>query len=169
MPNLVQLKIIAFTCIVLIIISCNFQSKKRSLEGNVSIPEFDMLLVDSTTYFNTQNIPTGRPVVLFYFGPYCDHSRTQMKNIIKNIENLKNIRFYLITQEPFNDMVYFYNNFRLNQYNNIVVGFDYEKFFNKKLKVQGYPYLLVYGKDGKLRNIFRGEVYGREILKSVTI
>jgi len=151
--------------VVLFFSACHSHSVKESSESKVNIPEFDILLEDSVTYFNTQNIPKGKPVVIFYFGPYCDHSRDQMKSIIKNMDNLNGIRFYLVTQEPFNDMVAFYKNFRLNQYENIVVGFDYKRYFSNKLKVSGYPYLQVYGKDGRLINIFRSEVYGREILK----
>src|SRR5579872_191676 len=77
--------------------------EKTGLEGK-PLPSFKLLLTDSSTNFDTRNIPGDKPVVLFYFGPYCPYSRAQMEEIIKNMNQLQDVRFCLFTSYPFTQM-----------------------------------------------------------------
>ena len=129
---------------------------KTGLEGK-PVPSFDLILPDSTSYLNTRNSLTGRPVVLFYFGPHCPYSRTQMNDIILNIAALKNIQFYIFTNWPFKDMKEFYNNYQLNRYPNITTGQDFKNYFTNYFNAQGVPYIAVYGKDKLLNKVFVGK------------
>lgn len=138
------------------------KKKKESLE-DTALPSFSLLLKDSTSYLSTENIPKGKPAVLFYFGPYCSHSRDQMKEILKDIDILKGVNFYLVTIDPFEDMILFYKNYKLQDYPNITVGYDYKGFFSKYFNAHGTPFLAVYGKDKKLNRTFVGKTYGRQI------
>ena len=104
--------------------------------------------------------------VFFYFGPYCPYSRAQMEEIIEDMDKLKNIRLYLLTNAPYNQMMDFYNYYNLKKYSNITVARDYTGFFLKYFEVEGVPYLAVYGKDKRLKTAFKGEVYGKQIKRS---
>src|SRR5258708_38332898 len=79
------------------------KSLKTGLEGQL-LPKFDLLLSDSTSWLNTSSIQTGKPIVLFYFSPYCPYCMAQTKVIIDNIDKLKNVQIYMVTNYPFGAM-----------------------------------------------------------------
>jgi thiol-disulfide isomerase/thioredoxin len=141
------------------------QPLKTGLEGK-PLPAFNLLLNDSSTYINTVNIPAGKPVVLFYFSPRCPYCRAQMDDILKNISSLKDIRFYIFTDWPFQEMKAFYNYYQLNKYQNISVGVDYNSFFQKNFNAYGIPYTAIYRKDNKLNEAFMGIIDSKQIKES---
>jgi hypothetical protein len=132
------------------------------LEGK-SMPSFKVLLADSSTFFDTQNLRQGQPAVLFYFSPRCPYSRAEMEEIIKNIDRLKNIQFCIFTSFPFPEMKLFYRHYHLEKYQNIKTGIDCTDFFARYFNAHGVPYLAIYGNDKKLRNLFVGDVDGTQI------
>lgn len=136
--------------------------EKTGLEGK-SMPSFNLLLADSNTRFNTGSIPSGEPVVLFYFGPHCPYSRSQMEEIIEEMSILKNIHFYIFTITPFSEMKDFYNHYQLYKFKNITVGIDSAIFFKSYFEAPGVPYMAIYGKEKKLNKVFMGKIYGRQI------
>jgi thiol-disulfide isomerase/thioredoxin len=145
------------------LISC--YSKQPELTGKEGkpIPSFSLLLPDSTNKFETQNIPTGKPSVLFYFSPYCPYCRAQMEDFIKDINDFKSINIYVFTTFPFGSMKAFYNNYNLSKYSNITCGNDGEKYFKAYYDVPGVPYIAIYGKDRMLRQAFVGKTNVRRI------
>lgn len=139
-----------------VITSCySKEPEKTGLEGN-SMPEFKLLLVDSTSYLDTKEIVPGKPVILLFYGPHCPYSRHQVEEIISNIDNLKDFQLYVITNWPFADMKMFYNHYHLHRYSNIIAGFDYSNYFPNYFGVKGVPYIAIYGKDKKLNKAFAG-------------
>ncbi|SRR5258708_8230062 len=138
------------------------QPEKTGLEGK-PLPSFNLFLADSATYFNTGSIPAGKPVVLLFFGPHCPYSRAQMEEIIEGMTILRDIRFYIFTTDQFEEMKSFYNEYRLYRYPNVTVGIDYTNFFGDYFKAKGVPYMAIYGKGKKLKEVFMGKVYGKQI------
>jgi thiol-disulfide isomerase/thioredoxin len=138
------------------------EPEKTGYEGK-SMPTFKLLLADSLTYLSTGNIPVGKPAVLFYFGPDCPYSRAQMEEIIDNIDELKNVRFYIFTTWEFPEMKKFYNHYRLFKYSNITMGVDYLNFFKYYFKTKGVPYLAIYNNQKILQAAFVGKVPSRQI------
>lgn len=139
---------------------------KTGLEGK-PLPSFSLLLPDSVTYLNTNSIPSGRPIALFYYGPYCPYSRAQMEIIINNMSVLKDIQFYVFTSYPFHDMKKFSDDYHLNKYPNITAGRDDKRFFSEYFQVPGVPYLAVYDKNKRLKRAFIGQVYSKQIKSSI--
>ena len=136
--------------------------EKTGLEGR-PLPVFNLLLADSITHFNTQQIPKGKPIALFYFGPYCPYSHAQMEEIIDNMHSLQNIQFYVFTTWPYSDMRNFYTHYQLEKYPNITVGLDYTNFVGSYFHVKGVPYMAIYGKDKRLHQSFIGEISSNQI------
>lgn len=156
----------AFTSLLIILSGCFAKApEKTGLEGK-PMPSFNLLLADSTTYLNTNSISSGKPIVLFYFGPDCPYSRAQMEEIIEDINILKDIRFYVFTTAAFSEMKEFYKHYQLDKYPNITVGIDYANFFGDYFEAIGVPYIAIYGKNKKLNKAFMGKVYGRQIKNS---
>ena len=149
--------------------SCYGKKPKANATGKEGklMPAFSMLLSDSTTFFNTANIPPGRPSVLFLFGPHCPYSKAQMKVILQNMDKLKDIHFYLITNYPVPDMRQFYSEFQLSKYPNITIGQDTSSFFTDYLEIPGVPFMAFYDKNKKLKKTFIGKIYSNVIISSI--
>lgn len=144
--------------LLLAILSACHDSNKTitGLEGK-PMPQFNILLSDSLTTLNTDSIPTGEPIVLFYFGPYCPYSKGQIEDIIDNMGTLQNIRFYLFTRASFQDMQTFHNTYHLEKYRNISIGVELSTAFNNYYKVQGVPYIAVFNTKKCLKQAMFGK------------
>lgn len=136
--------------------------EKTGLEGK-ELPSFNLLLKDSVTVLNTNNIPTGESIVLFLFSPHCPFCRAQMKEITSHIDKLQGSTFYLITKFSFQEIDLFYKQYNLDKYKNIVVCNDNTgKLFNY-YEPKGFPFIAIYGRDKKLNEAFLGKVSASQI------
>jgi hypothetical protein len=140
--------------------------EKTGLEGK-SMPSFKILLADSSRYVDTKNIPTGRPIVLFYYGPNCPYSRAQIEEMIDNISIMKEIQFLIVTRAPFNQMKSFNAHYQLNRYDNIIAGVDSGSFITDFYKVTGVPFTVIFDKNKKLISAFTGKIYVKQIISAV--
>jgi hypothetical protein len=147
--------------IILLTVLCSYgchnkTPEKTGFEGT-PLPEFNLLLSDSST-FNTRNIPAGRPIALFWFGPYCPYSKLQMEEIVNHIERLKKMRFYIFTSYSFKEMKSFNTYYHLNKYKNITTGIDSLGYFANYFRAKGFPYIAIYSKNKKLEKAYIGIV-----------
>jgi thiol-disulfide isomerase/thioredoxin len=129
---------------------------KTGLEG-APMPSFDLLLADSMTHFNTKSIPVGKPVVLFYFQPWCPYCKAQTETMIEQMQSLKGIRFYMLTSSLSPLFKQFYDHYELSKYPNIIVGIDDSLIFGNYFKTPGVPYLAIYDRDKKLKRVLIGQ------------
>ncbi|MGO4288239.1 TlpA family protein disulfide reductase [Chitinophaga sp. RAB17] len=133
------------------------------LEGQ-TLPSFKLLLPDSSTLVDVSKTLPNKPIVLFYFGPDCPYCQAEISEIIKEMDNLKNIQFYLFTAYPFDQMRRFYETFQLSRYPNIITGYDYKFFFFEHFKIESVPGIAIYGKDRRLKGTFIGNISYKQIL-----
>lgn len=128
-----------------------------------TMPDISLLLQDGVTYINIASIPLGKPTVLFYFGPDCPYCQSEVQEIIQNINELRDIHFFLISPYSQVQIRKFYERYKLNRYQNIVVGMDYKYKFADYFKTQTIPYLAIYSKKKVLRASFLGVVDSQQI------
>lgn len=131
------------------------------------MPDFNILLDDSTTILNTQSIPSGQPIILLFFSPDCEHCQEETKALIKEYDAVKNYKIYFITIEPFRDMRYFKEYFHLGNYSNITVGRDYTFAMPKYYQLNTTPFMVIYNKEKRLQVIVKGTPTVEEIVKLV--
>lgn len=161
------MKQISLILLLAILAGCySAEPEKTGLEGK-AMPSFKILLPDSTTYVDTKDIKTGKPVVIFYYSPHCPYSRAQMEEMIEEKDKLENVQLYLVTPVSFAEMKEFYNHYQLNKYPNIIAGCDYENFVGNYFKVLGYPYTAIYNNEKKLNKAFVGKIYTKQIKSSL--
>ena len=152
-------------CIITCLASCfGAEPEKTGLEGK-PLPEFSLLITDSSTWVNTRNAPAGKPVVLFYFSPYCPHCRAQTKEIIEDIDKLKGIQFYFISAFPISVIKAYYKEYQLDKYPNITTGMDSVRSVSDYFEIPGVPYMAIYGKDKRLNHTFMGKMYSSQLKK----
>lgn len=111
------------------------------------LPAFNMLLLDSTTVFNTYNIPKGQPIVIMTFMPDCDHCQKLTEKLLNGMDTLKHIRFYLVSPMEIKDLKKFYEKFELSKYPNIVIGKDKEYFGPSFYQIKYVPFIALYDKN----------------------
>lgn len=144
--------------LLIIVLGCNSNRTKviSGLEGK-PLPAFNMLLMDSTTHLNTQNIPAGQPLVLFYFSPFCPYCRAQTEEIKSEIESLKNIQFYFLAAFPLYEIKSFDKRYGLSSYNNVTLAQIRDTSFGKYYKIHGVPYIAIYDKQKYLKEVLLGK------------
>jgi thioredoxin-related protein len=121
-----------------------------------TFPPATMLNVDSTTYFTKQDLPKKKPVMLMVFSPACEHCKHETEEIIKNMDQFKNIHIVMATTMPFDSMMSFRKRYGLAEYKNITVVQDNKYFLPVFYMMSNLPYIALYDKKGKLINTFEG-------------
>jgi hypothetical protein len=131
------------------------------------IPVFNLMLPDSVTIFNTQNIPEGKPSLLVWFSPDCEHCQRETAELLRSMGSLKKVNFYFLTIEPIERIRLFNDSFKLYRYPNITIGMDYKFFFPAHYQNKGVPYSMLFDRDKVLRAAFKGEVPVSKVIKAV--
>jgi len=134
-----------------------------------TLPAFNIRLMDSVTIFNTYNIPEGNPTAIMLFSPECKHCKRTIKALIKGMDSIKNIQFYLVTGfHDFAAIRAFYEEHHLADYKNIkVVGRDYEFFFLTFYQAKFVPDIALYDEHKKLVKLIEGETTASGVHKYV--
>ena len=137
----------------------------RPYQKHPTLPAFNIKLMDSVTIFNTYNIPEGKPTAIMLFSPECKHCKRTIKALIKGMDSIKNIQFYLVTgYHDFAAIRAFYEEHHLADYKNIqVVGRDYEFFFLSFYETKMVPDIVLYDAHKKLVKLIEGETTASEI------
>ncbi len=132
-----------------------------------TLPAFNILEMDSTTIFNTYNIPEGKPIALMLFSPDCKHCKRTVDALIKGMDSIKNVQFYLVTaMHSMTQIKEFYEEHHLSHYKNIqVVGMDYEFFYFSYYNTKFVPDIALYDEHKKLVKLIEGETNASEVYK----
>jgi thiol-disulfide isomerase/thioredoxin len=141
------------------------ESQKTGKEGK-TLPSFSLLLTDSTTAINTRNINPEQPLIFIYFSPYCPYCKAQTKEIINNMDELKNIQFYFVTNFPMTSVKKFQKEFELAKYSNIHIGVDTSHFLSNYFEIRGTPYVAIYDKSKALKKSYMGKLYTSQLIKA---
>lgn len=132
-----------------------------------TIPAFRLMLLDSSTVFNTYDIKEGHPVLFMFFGADCDHCEQLTKSIVEHMDSLKHVQICLLTLSPMSATRDFYQKMNLKRYKNIMVGMDFEYFFTKFYKAYYVPFLAIYDRNKKLVRVFDGGGKITDIIQSL--
>jgi len=146
-----------FICLLVLMIGC---MNRRPLPPGIDrkMPAFNIQLLDTTVKVNSAAIPAGQPVVLFFFGPDCPYCQNLTREITKRMPELKDTRFYLMSDAGFKEIERYDTLFKLKQYENVTIGRDIDYVFFKYYKVPGFPYMAIYDKKKEFREIIVGAV-----------
>lgn len=160
------MKLLSLFLIIACLAGCYSSEPQKTGKEGQPIPAFNVLLTDSTTWLNTSTLPSDKPIVLFYFTPYCPYCKAQTKEIIEDIDKLKNIRFYFISSFPIPLLKEYNKDFNLSKYPNITIGMDTANAVSDYFEIVGVPYMAIYGKNRKLSKSFMGgKLYSSQIKK----
>ena len=117
------------------------------------------------TNLNTDDIPTGNPLIIIGFSPWCIHCQAETRDIIRNIDQFKNIRIYYLTPFPFEQMETFYRAFKLSRYPNIVMARDSANTFMSYFKAKGVPFIGVFDSRKRLLEAVNSQIDAKKLIK----
>lgn len=165
-PISTSITIIAIMMIIYLT-SCYATTDNKKLQAVKSLPVFRIITFDSSTCINTENIPTGNPIVFIYFDPDCEHCQKEAKEISTHMSALRNTRIYFLTNGEAADAKLFLRLFKINTINNVMVGKDYEYSFYRTFLPPTVPYIAIYNSRRRLVKLYEGETNIDFIIKSV--
>jgi len=154
---------------LIFIIACmsgcfGLEPQKTGKEGKPLL-EFNLLLTDSITLIHSSDIPGGKPIILFYFNPHCPYCKAQTKEIIEDMDKLKDIHFYFMSNFPLREIKNFYKEYELAKYPNITIGLDKSNMVADYFEIAAVPFIAIYGKNKTLNKSFIGKIYSSQLKK----
>lgn len=157
----------SFLLFLTVLLALNATASVDSIPAHLKglkIPDFKLLLVDSTTSFYTEDLDRKKNTLIILFSPDCDHCQHQTEDIIKNIAAFKNTQIVMTTVLPFSQMKTFYETYKLQRFKNIIMGRDLLYFFSPYYRARFTPYLALYNKKGELLYTNDGQVKTETLL-----
>lgn len=122
------------------------------------LPPFKMLQV-SGKVFSAHDLPMGKPILIVYFSPDCDHCERMLKEFFKQSSDFQKASIAFITYLPVEKVSKFEEEYNLAGYSNMYAGTEGETFFVKNYyKIVEIPFVALYTKDGDLVTSYEGDV-----------
>ncbi|MBX3255965.1 MAG: redoxin domain-containing protein [Chitinophagaceae bacterium] len=149
------------------VFSQNDTTKTLPAYAQYPLPQFSIVLSDSSTSYTKDQLPKGKKTIIILFSPDCDHCKHETERIKKNMELFKKSQIVMITTMPFEKIRSFSTEFGLDQYKNIVVGRDPKYFFPSFYKIHYLPFIAVYDKKQQFLKSFEGNPTWEEFEKVV--
>ncbi|MGN7821018.1 peroxiredoxin family protein [Chitinophaga sp. 22536] len=151
----------------LLVVSCAAPSGRIDRSVGLTLPSIKMMMIDSSTYFDTNSISMSAPVVMLFFDPYCDFCRAEVKSILGSMDQFKDVEFCFLTAASIKDVRSFNREFDLNKYNNIHLGIDTGLIYLKFYNINRVPHTSVYSNGRKVKKAFASKVDASEILSAL--
>jgi thioredoxin-related protein len=130
-----------------------------------TIPPLKLLLTDSTTVFTDKDLKKNKPVFLILFSPDCEHCQKETEELISKIDSFKNIQIVMATFMPVDKIKPFYENYKLDRFSNITVGYDLQHMLTTYYRISFTPFLAFYDKKGDLIDGFQGALPLTKVLE----
>ena len=130
-----------------------------------TIPPLKLLLTDSSTVFTDKDLKKNKPVFLILFSPECEHCQKETEDLIAKIDSFKNIQIVMATFMTVDKIRPFYNDYKLDRFPNIIVGYDMQHALATYYRISYTPFLAFYDKKGNLIDGFQGALPLTKVLE----
>ncbi len=132
-----------------------------------AIPSFKMLLTNGKTVY-TKDLPPGKPLMIIYFAPDCEHCQKLMNDLFKQVNSFKKIEIVMVTFKPLNEVADFEKSYKTYMYPNLIVGTEVPAFFFKNYyNLINTPFTVLYDKHGKFIYSYKKETPVKDLIKHV--
>lgn len=129
------------------------------------LPPFKMLLSNGR-YFSAGELPSGKPVILIYFSPGCDHCEQLMGAFFRRIDAFRNAEIVMVTFKPVSEVTRFEQAYQTFRYPNIKVGTEGDTFYLRSYyRLDRTPFTALYDKQQALVYSYRKETAVDDLIK----
>ena len=138
---------------------CLLTTKAQQAKGDETrLAPFRITLANGQ-YFQASQIPKGKPVLLVYFDPECDHCHTLMNDFFKRTADFRTADVFMITYKPLNEVQDFVKTYGLYNYPNIKAGTEGTSYFIRHYyRMQFTPFVALYNKSGKQVAVYQKDI-----------
>lgn len=119
------------------------------------MPAFRIQKFDDS-WLTRDQLPKNVPTVIIYFSPDCAHCKHEAREIVKNIDKLKNVNFVWISYKEMELIKEFFYVLDLYKYPNMYAGRDPKYMVPAFYRVKFTPFVAVYDKKGLFVKAFDG-------------
>ncbi len=101
--------------------------------------------------FMAQYLPVNKPIVIIYFSPDCEECQKLTQELLRRIDEFRNVSFAMITYQPVKTMTEYVKKNNLAGYENIFIGTEYPTLFVRDYyNIMHFPFMALYNKNGDL-------------------
>lgn len=140
-----------FLPVILIITSFTLSAQQK-------VPAFRMVL-SSGKLFHASSLPQGKPIIVIYFSPECDHCHVLMKEWFKRSGDFSKASVAMITFLPVSSVSLFEREYNTKQHSNIIAGTEGTTFLVRNYyKVLDLPFVALHDKNGNLVSTYSKDI-----------
>lgn len=123
------------------------------------MPNFSMLLHDSSAIISHQQLKEKPLLALIYFIPTCEHCQDKAKQLVEKMDSLQNIYFVWVgpKHSSLEEVHEFATKYKLDNIANVKIGREIQYFLPTFYRMQTTPYTAIY-KNNELFVEFRSDM-----------
>jgi hypothetical protein len=119
------------------------------------LPPFRMQ-TSAGTIFKAENLPMGKPIILIYFDPGCDHCDQLLKAFFSSANEFEKASVAMITYEHPSRLLAFEKAFHTKDHRNLYTGTEGQSFFVRNYYgISSMPFVALYNSMGDLVKEYR--------------
>lgn len=142
---------------LIVLLSCTLSATAQRL------PDFSFSAIGNKK-ITPASLPANKPVIVFFFDPYCDHCEKQAEWIKKDLKKLDGITLLWVSTEALEEINSFAKKYFPSSSNTIFCG-DGEFMFDQWFGYSEVPSIYVYDKNRNRVKAFDKETPVEELLK----
>lgn len=123
-----------------------------------TVPPFSITKVPDSSRFSKDDLLKKRSTLIFIFSPDCDHCRQKTRELTANIHLFKKAQVIMASPLEHRILKRFYEEFKIADHPNIILGRDPTNFFGTFYKIHSLPALFLYDKKGKFVKAFDSRI-----------
>ena len=121
------------------------------------LPPFRMVQADDKL-FKAEQLPFGKPVVIVYFLPDCQHCQRVTRYILKHVKALDKASVVMVTYYPTVEVGRYARKYGLDRQANFYLGTEGNSFFLKNYYgISKLPFMALYTKNGDMVKTYSTE------------
>ena len=154
-------------CLLLCI--CLFKTSLAQTDSTVlyysfsSMPAFTITTIPDSAKFTKVDLIKKNPAIIIFFSPDCEHCQKETEKLTANIDLLKKSKILMISAMEYNFNKKFYDDYKIGDYPNIIIGREPTLLLGSYFKVHSLPGTYVYDKKGNFVKVFKGNIPVEEI------
>jgi hypothetical protein len=123
-----------------------------------TVPPFNITQVPDSSRFGKDDLVKKRSTLIFIFSPDCDHCRQKTMELTANIHLFKKAQVIMASPLEHRILKRFYEEFKIADHPNIILGRDPTNFFGTFYKIHSLPALFLYDKKGRFVKAFDSSI-----------
>ena len=137
------------------------------LAAIATVPAFKVFTVPDSSSYSNADLIEGKPLVIVFFSPDCEHCQKETKELLAYKSELKDIPILMVSPASYEAIKTFYSAYGLNTMPNLHLGNDANYALGSRFQLRTYPSLFIYDVQGKLAKAFVGNIGVPDILASL--